>query len=49
MKTHLAKRILTTFENLDCLYEDNHFIAINKRPGDISQKDKNEKISPFLA
>lgn len=27
-------------KNLDVLYEDNHLIAINKRPGDIVQGDK---------
>ena len=33
-------RTLTTPSNVDILYEDNHIIAINKRPGDIVQGDK---------
>ncbi len=30
----------STHENLQVLYEDNHLIAVNKRPGDIVQGDK---------
>jgi 23S rRNA pseudouridine1911/1915/1917 synthase len=30
----------STAENLNVLYEDNHIIAVNKRPGDIVQGDK---------
>lgn len=30
----------SSLENLQVLYEDNHIIAINKRPGDIVQGDK---------
>ena len=33
-------RVLTDASNLDILYEDNHLIVINKRPGDIVQGDK---------
>lgn len=33
-------RIRTNPSNIDILYEDNHLIAINKRPGDIVQGDK---------
>ncbi|WP_294820424.1 RluA family pseudouridine synthase [uncultured Flavobacterium sp.] len=33
-------KILSTKENLQVLYEDNHIIAINKRVGDIVQGDK---------
>lgn len=32
--------LLSTKDNLDVLYEDNHIIAINKRVGDIVQGDK---------
>ncbi|NER15651.1 RluA family pseudouridine synthase [Spongiivirga citrea] len=38
MKTYSNK------ENLQVLYEDNHIIAINKRPGDIVQGDKTKDI-----
>ncbi len=30
----------TTVENLQVVYEDNHLIVVNKRPGDIVQGDK---------
>ena len=30
----------STVENLEVLYEDNHLIVVNKRPGDIVQGDK---------
>lgn len=36
----MASKILSTPKNLQILYEDNHLIAINKRPGDIVQGDK---------
>ncbi len=36
----MADKILSTAKNLQIIYEDNHLIAINKRPGDIVQGDK---------
>ncbi|SHJ68586.1 RluA family pseudouridine synthase [Aquimarina spongiae] len=33
-------KTISTKNNLQVLYEDNHIIAINKRPGDIVQGDK---------
>ncbi|MFD0975800.1 RluA family pseudouridine synthase [Salinimicrobium gaetbulicola] len=36
----MANNILSTPQNLQVLYEDNHLIIINKRPGDIVQGDK---------
>jgi 23S rRNA pseudouridine1911/1915/1917 synthase len=33
-------KIITTKENLEVLYEDNHIIIVNKRVGDIVQGDK---------
>jgi 23S rRNA pseudouridine1911/1915/1917 synthase len=33
-------RIISTPQNLQVLYEDNHVIIVNKRPGDIVQGDK---------
>jgi 23S rRNA pseudouridine1911/1915/1917 synthase len=36
----LEDKIISTPKNLQVLYEDNHLIAINKRPGDIVQGDK---------
>ncbi|CAN5242560.1 RNA pseudouridine synthase [soil metagenome] len=33
-------KIISTPQNLKVLYEDNHIIIINKRPGDIVQGDK---------
>ncbi|NHF59255.1 RluA family pseudouridine synthase [Flavobacteriaceae bacterium TP-CH-4] len=36
----MAAKIHSTPQNLQVLYEDNHLIAINKRPGDIVQGDK---------
>ncbi len=33
-------KILSTKDNLEVLYEDNHIIAVNKRVGDIVQGDK---------
>lgn len=42
MKTDaiVVDKILSTPKNLLVLYEDNHLIAVNKRPGDIVQGDK---------
>jgi 23S rRNA pseudouridine1911/1915/1917 synthase len=34
-----------TYKDLDILYEDNHLIAVNKRPGDIVQGDKTKDSS----
>ncbi|MGB6152309.1 MAG: RNA pseudouridine synthase [Pricia sp.] len=36
----MADKIRSNPQNLQVLYEDNHLIAINKRPGDIVQGDK---------
>ncbi len=36
----MVKKVISTVDNLQVLYEDNHLIAINKRPGDIVQGDK---------
>lgn len=36
----MDKRTKTNSQNLQVLYEDNHIIAVNKRPGDIVQGDK---------
>ena len=36
----VSSKLLSTPENLEVLYEDNHLIAVNKRPGDIVQGDK---------
>ncbi len=36
----MTRKILTDVGNLQVLYEDNHLIAVNKRPGDIVQGDK---------
>lgn len=33
-------KIVSTRENLQVLYEDNHLLIVNKRPGDIVQGDK---------
>tara|TARA_B100000945_G_scaffold50638_1_gene36302 strand:+ start:445 stop:1137 length:693 start_codon:yes stop_codon:yes gene_type:complete len=38
-------KTLSNFRNLDILFEDNHLIIINKKPGDIVQKDKTNDIS----
>jgi len=37
--------VMSTPENLQVLYEDNHLIAINKRPSDIVQNDATEDTS----
>ncbi|MBL7473769.1 RluA family pseudouridine synthase [Robertkochia sediminum] len=36
----MLKKEVSTKDNLDVLYEDNHIIVVNKRPGDIVQGDK---------
>ncbi|MFK7747701.1 MAG: RluA family pseudouridine synthase [Kordia sp.] len=36
----MADKTYSTKDNLQIIYEDNHLIAINKRPGDIVQGDK---------
>lgn len=43
--------VLTNAKNLRVLYEDNHIIAINKRPSDIIQSDRTEDtvLSKFVA
>ncbi|MDT0685980.1 RluA family pseudouridine synthase [Autumnicola psychrophila] len=35
-----SDKIISTKSNLQVLYEDNHIIVVNKRPGDIVQGDK---------
>lgn len=50
----MLKKQHSTAENLQVLYEDNHLIVINKRPGDIVQGDKtgdqplSETVKAFL-
>lgn len=41
MKSH---KVISTSRNLQVLYEDNHVIIVNKRPGDIVQGDKTGDI-----
>ena len=36
----MSKKTHSTIDNLQVLFEDNHLIIINKRPGDIVQGDK---------
>lgn len=36
----MVQKTISTADNLQIIYEDNHLIAINKRPGDIVQGDK---------
>ena len=36
----MSKKEHSTVDNLQVLFEDNHLIVINKRPGDIVQGDK---------
>ncbi|MGJ8739123.1 MAG: RNA pseudouridine synthase, partial [Zobellia laminariae] len=36
----MADKVISDPKNLLVLFEDNHLIAINKRPGDIVQGDK---------
>ncbi len=51
---NLETKTISTPKNLQVLYEDNHLIAINKRPGDIVQGDKtgdaplSEVVKEFL-
>ena len=40
----MGGKILSNAKNLQVLYEDNHLIVINKRPGDIVQGDKTGDI-----
>ena len=40
----MTKKIHSNASNLQVIYEDNHIIAINKRPGDIVQGDKTGDI-----
>ena len=44
----MSSKRLTTPENIQILYEDNHIIAINKRAGDIVQGDKTGDV-PLLS
>lgn len=50
----LSKKQHSTIDNLQILFEDNHLIVINKRPGDIVQGDKtgdrplSETVKAFL-
>lgn len=39
-KISSLEKIISTKNNLQVLYEDNHIIVVNKRPGDIVQGDK---------
>jgi len=41
LKSH---KVISTSRNLQVLYEDNHVIIVNKRPGDIVQGDKTGDI-----
>lgn len=36
----MSQKIFSTSQNLQVIYEDNHLIVVNKRPGDIVQGDK---------
>lgn len=36
----MSKKIISDKNNLQVLYEDNHILIVNKRPGDIVQGDK---------
>lgn len=36
----MSQKVVSNPDNLQVLYEDNHIIVINKRPGDIVQGDK---------
>ncbi len=38
-------KTISTKDNLQIIYEDNHLIVINKRVGDISQKDQTGDVS----
>ena len=39
-----SEKTISTSQNLQVLYEDNHLIIVNKRPGDIVQGDKTGDI-----
>ncbi len=49
-----SEKIYSNKDNLEVLYEDNHIIVVNKRPGDIVQGDKtgdkplSEVVKSFL-
>ncbi|MCP9199828.1 RluA family pseudouridine synthase [Gramella sp. GC03-9] len=49
-----SEKTLSNKDNLEVLYEDNHIIVVNKRPGDIVQGDKtgdkplSEVVKSFL-
>lgn len=36
----MSQKIFSTSKNLQVIYEDNHLIVVNKRPGDLVQGDK---------
>ena len=38
--THKNPKIVSTKDNLQVLFEDNHIVIVNKRAGDIVQGDK---------
>ncbi len=40
----MSSKIISTKDNLQVIYEDNHIIAVNKRVGDIVQGDKTGDI-----
>ena len=40
----MSQKVVSNPDNLQVLYEDNHIIVINKRPGDIVQGDKTRDI-----
>lgn len=50
----MSKKTHSTIDNLQVLFEDNHLIIINKRPGDIVQGDKtgdqplNDTVKAYL-
>ncbi|WP_430425605.1 RluA family pseudouridine synthase [Maribacter litoralis] len=50
----MSKKTHSTVDNLQVLFEDNHIIVVNKRPGDIVQGDKtgdkplSETVKAFL-
>lgn len=52
--SEVSKKEISNKDNLDVLYEDNHIIVVNKRPGDIVQGDKtgdkplSEVVKSFL-
>ncbi|MFD0861943.1 RluA family pseudouridine synthase [Sungkyunkwania multivorans] len=40
----MGRKVFSNKDNLQVLYEDNHLIVVNKRPGDIVQGDKTGDI-----